>query len=249
MRISWLSADEIAAARRALTAGGATYEDHFRPAFALPDVPPDASVLDWARVTEHVARAERVSASVRDQGVAMARVRFGDSRVAIEAATLAAAAHAGDALGLDEVIEVLRCPIDTLVFYAPFLELLISLGKPDLERTVRTYEEFVEAYAAALGSEPHGAERVGAMRDGLADFYVFAGRTDQAEALFERRHQEDQGDVAVALSASRAYLAAGAVSLAVRWLGVGATRATVLGREKLADRLRTTQQALRKRLS
>ena len=65
---------------------------------------------------------------------------------------------------------------------------------------VALYEEFVAAYDAALSQIPHGARRIGAIRDGLADFYVAVGLTDAATALFERRHQEDQGDVAVALS-------------------------------------------------
>ena len=75
------------------------------------------------------------------------------------------------------------------------------------------------------------------------------GRTEDAEALFELRHSEDQNDVAVALSASRAFLAVGSVSRAVRWLGVGAARAEALGREDMARRLREKQEAVRKRLS
>ena len=90
---------------------------------------------------------------------------------------------------------------------------------------------------------------VGAMRDGLADLYVTAGMIDRAEALFEERHEEDRADVAVALSASRAFLAAGSVSHAVRWLGMGAVRADVLGRGELATKLREKQAAVRKRLS
>jgi hypothetical protein len=275
MRISWLSAAEIAAARHALTTDGATYDDHFGPDFVVPPVPADMALLDWAGVTEHVARAERVSQVVRDAGLEAARARFAGSRIAIEAATLAAAAHEGDALTLDEVIGVLRCPIDGYVFYAPFLELMVSLarsqvdprsggagsGDPDddagevgdplwgIARAVQTYEAFVAAYARALGQVPSGAERVGAVRDGLADFYVSAGRHDEAEALFERRHEEDQGDVAVALSASRAFLAAGSISHAVRWLGIGAARAAALGREELANRLRAKQARVRERLS
>ena len=96
---------------------------------------------------------------------------------------------------------------------------------------------------------PHGAARVGALRDGLADFYVTAGLIDLAEKLFEERHEEDQGDVAVALSASRAFLAAGKMGQAVRWLGIGAQRARQLGREELAARLRQKQAAVHKRLS
>jgi hypothetical protein len=53
--------------------------------------------------------------------------------------------------------------------------------------------------------------------------------------------------VAVALSASRAFLAAGSVSHAVRWLGLGADRARVLGRDDLAVRLRPKQEVVRRR--
>ncbi len=249
MRISWLSAEEIAAARAALTARGASWDSHFAPEFEIPAEPPGSMLLDWAGVTEHVARAERVSQVVRERGLEEARRRFGDAPTAIEAATLAAAAHEGDQIDLDQVLRVLERPIDNYVFYAPFLELTISLGKHDLDRTVAAYEQFVTAYAYALDRVPHGAERIGAMKDGLADYYVFAGRTDRAEALFEQRHDEDQGDVAVALSASRAFLAVGSVSHAVRWLGVGAARASALGREELAQKLRQKQESVRRRLS
>jgi hypothetical protein len=264
MRISWLSAEEIAAARRALKADGASWDDHFalepgtakflsdaarNEVFASPAEPPGLKHFDWAGITEHVARAERVSEVVREQGLAAAMARFGDTGVAIEAATLAAAAHQDDALDLEQVITVLRCDIDNYVFYAPFLELMIELGREDMTRTVKTYEEFADAYARALSRIPHGAVRIGAVRDGLADFYVSAGLTDEANALFERRHEEDRDDVAVALTASRAFLAAGSISHAVRWLGVGAGRAQSLGREELASRLRQKQEAVRKRLS
>jgi len=249
MRISWLSPEEIVAARQALTANGATYDDHFGPEFASPALPDGAGLLDWERITEHVARAERVSEVVREQGLAAARARFESSGIAIEAATLAAAAHEDHALDLDQVIGVLRCAIDHYVFYAPFLELMMELGRGDRERTVEAYEQFTESYADALLAAPHGAARVGAVRDGLADVYVSVGRFDAAEQLFERRHEEDQNDVAVALTASRAFLAAGNISHAVRWLGVGAARASALGRDELARRLRGKQEAVRKRLS
>lgn len=251
MRISWLSAEEIAAARRALKAGGATWDDHFegRDSFASPAEPPGLAHFDWAGITEHVARAERVSEVVREQGLAAAMARFSASNLAIEQATLAAAAHQDDALELSHVEGVLRCEIDTYVFYAPFLELMMELGRSDIEHAVKTYEEFADAYAEALSRVPHGATRVGAVRDGLADVYVSAGMIDQANELFERRHEEDRDDVAVALSASRAFLAAGSISHAVRWLGVGAGRAQALGRDDLATRLRQKQEAVRKRLS
>lgn len=249
MRISWLSATEIAAARQALSAGGASYDDHFRPDFVVPPAPAGVAVAEWSAITEHVARAERVSKVVREDGLEAARARFAGSRVAIEAATLAAAAHEGEELGLDEVIGVLECAIDGHVFYAPFLELMVALSRSQVDRAVQAYEDFVAAYAWALRDVPHGAERIGAARDGLADFYVSAGRLDDAEALFERRHAEDRGDVAVALSASRAFLAAGSISHAVRWLGIGAVRAATLGRDELASRLRTKQERVRERLS
>ena len=250
MRISWLSADEIAAARQALTHNGATWHDHFAATgvFASPSPPPD-SASDWERITEHVARAERVSEVVREHGLDEALARFGESGVAIEQATLAAACHHGEVLGLDQVIGVLRCAIDRFVFYAPFLELMVELGRAEVERTVHAYEDFVANYADALAEVSNGHERIGAVRDGLADFYVSAGRLDEAEALFERRHDEDRRDVAVALSASRAFLAAGSVSHAVRWLGIGAQRAKTLGRDELAERLRSKQQRVRERLS
>ncbi len=249
MRISWLSADEVAAAREALTANGKTWDDHFASGEFVSVVAPVGTKGDWERLTEHVARAERVSQVVRDYGIEEARSRFAESRVAIEAATLAAAAHEGGMLGLEEVIGVFECSIDSLVFYAPFLELLAELGKGDIDRTVKTYEQFVAKYERAVVDAPRGHERIGAVRDGLADYYVSVGKLDEAEALFERRHEEDRGDVAVALTASRAFLAAGSVSHAVRWLGVGAERASSLGRSDLATRLKEKQDRVRERLS
>jgi hypothetical protein len=249
MRISWLAAEEIAVARQALTSGGASYDDHFSPDFTPPPIPEGTGLLDWDRITEHVARAERVSTVVREHGFEAARAQFGDSTVAIEAATVGAAMHEGEMLDLDRVIAVLRCPIDPYVFYAPFLELLMSLGAADPARAVAAYEAFADAYAEALADSQYGHERIAAVRDGLADVYVSVGRHDDAQTLFELRHEEDQRDVAVALTASRAFLAAGSISHAVRWLGVGATRAMMLGREDMAKRLREKQDAVRKRLS
>lgn len=249
MRISWLSPAEIAAARQALTAGGATWDDHFAPDFASPQIPDGTRLLDWEQITEHVARAERVSEVVRERGLAAARERFAGSGVAIEAATLAAAAHEDETLDFTQVIGVLECEIDSYVFYAPFLELLVKLAGDELDRALDVYEAFVSAYARALEPIPHGAKRVGAARDGLADVYVRAGRVDAAEELYERRHEEDLNDVAVALSASRAFLAAGRIAHAVRWLGIAAARASGLGRDDLAARLRAKQEVVRKRLS
>lgn len=252
MRISWLTADEIAEARTALRAGGKTWDDHFHPEFTPPTSPAPADEADpaeWPAITEHVARAERVSEVVRDEGLDAARARFAGTTKAIEAATLAAAGKEGEDIALDHVLAVFACAVDPYVFYAPFLEMLVELGKHDVDRVVSTYEQFVAAYAAALAAAPQGAARINAARDGLADYYVSAGRLDDAEALFERRHAEDQNDVAVALSASRAFLAAGSIAHAVRWLGIGAGRATTLGRADLASRLETKAEKIRQRLS
>ena len=175
---------------------------------------------------------------------------FGTTRAAIEAATLAAAAHEGEELDFEQVIDVLRCPIDTYVFYAPFLELMVELGRTDVERTVQTLRgvrrrptrrRSSRSRTAPSGSVPCAT--------GSPTSTSAPGRTEKAEALFERRHDEDQGDVAVALSASRAFLAAGSISHAVRWLGVGAARAAALGRDELAARLRVKQEVVRRRLS
>ena len=98
MRISWLSAEEIAAARQALKAEGASWDDHFalkpgasqllgdaarNEVFASPTEPPGLEHFDWAGITEHVARAERVSEVVREQGLAAAMARFGGTGVAM----------------------------------------------------------------------------------------------------------------------------------------------------------------------
>jgi hypothetical protein len=250
MRISWLTADDIAAARAALTAGGLGWDDHFgSEGFASPAVPSGRRADEWERITEHVARAERVSQVVREYGLEEARARFADSKFAIEVATLAAAAHEGAQLDLETVLGVLRCSIDSLVFYAPFLELMVELGREQVERTVGAYEAFVIEYARAVVDVPRGQERIGAVRDGLADYYVSAGRLEDAEALFARRHDEDRGDVAVALSASRAFLAAGSVSHAVRWLAMGVERAASLGRKEMAIKLSEKLERVRERLS
>jgi hypothetical protein len=149
MRISWLSAADIAVARQALTAGGASWDDHFGPEFRVPPIPEGAEVGDWERIAEHVARAERVSAIVRERGIEGARAQYGASRIAIEAATLAAAALEGEELGLDQVIHVLRCPIDIYVFYAPFLELMVALGRGDVARALSACRALIRGASRA----------------------------------------------------------------------------------------------------
>jgi choline dehydrogenase-like flavoprotein len=249
MRISWLTAQDITRAREALHAAGADWEAHFAPAFTAPPAPDGIDRVAWDRLTEHVARAERVSEVVRVQGLETALARFRGSGIAVEAATLVAAARMADAVDYELVADVLRARVDEHLFYAPFLEMLIGLGRSDMDRAVGEFEAFADAYKDVDATVADWSERVAAIRDGLADAYVTAGRLDQAEALFAERHAEDTRDVAVALSASRAFLAAGAISHAVHWLGIGATRAHELGRAAFAQVLRDKQTTIRKRLS
>ena len=249
MRISWLAPDVIAAARTALTARGATWDDHFTPAYQPPPPPEGLTIPGWDSITEHVARAERVSEVVREQGIDEARAAFGASDHAVELATLASAALQAEELDLPLVVSVLTADVDEMVFYAPFLELLMVFARGDLDRAIAVYEDFVTRYQAMPPGPPDRRERISAVRDGLASAYVAAGRLEAADALFATRHDEDRGDVAVALSASRAFLAAGEVARAVHWLGLGTERAEVLGRADMAATLRGKAATLRQRLS
>jgi hypothetical protein len=249
VRISWLAPDVIAAARTALQARSVDWSAHFVDGFDPPPPPADLRVADWAHVTEHVARAERVTQVVQEEGLEEALRRFAASPFAIEVATLAAAAHHGEQLTFELVALVLACEVDDLVFYAPFLRLLIELGAQDHDRVIAVYEDFCQAYGAKRSREADWRDRVDAVRDGLANVYVLTGRLDEGHALFERRHGEDTEDVAVALSASRSFLAAGAVARAVQWLDFAIGRARALGRADLARVLADKQAALRRRLS
>jgi hypothetical protein len=249
MRISWLAPDVIDAARTALQARAADWADHFTPGFEPPPRPDDVQVFDWDHVTEHVARAERVTAVVREHGLEEALRRFAASPFAIEVATLAAAAHQVDQLSFELVALVLACEVDDQVFYAPFLRLLVDLGGNDHDRVIAVFEAFCTSYAAKESRAAGWHDRVDAVRDGLASAYVLAGRLDAGHALFERRHAEDTGDVAVALAASRTFLAAGALGRAVQWLDVAIARARQLGRKDLASILIDKQAAVRRRMS
>jgi hypothetical protein len=249
MRISWLAPDVISAARSALQEQASDWADHFRPGFAPPPRPDGVQVIDWDHVTEHVARAERVTAVVHEHGLEEALRRFAGSPFAIEVATVAAAAHHADQLSFELVTLVLTCEIDDHLFYAPFLRLLVALGDRDHDRIISVYEAFCDAYVAKQSRADGWRDRVDAVRDGLANAYVLAGRHDDGHALFERRHAEDTGDVAVALSASRSFLAAGAVARSVQWLDTAIQRARSLGRGDLASVLIDKQASLRRRLS
>ena len=93
------------------------------------------------------------------------------------------------------------------------------------------------------------AERVAAVRDGLASYYVVCGRHEQADALYRTRHAEERSTLVVALGASRAFLSAGEVGRAILWLGLGAERAEALSRPDMAAKLRAKQDTLRTRQS
>lgn len=258
MRISWLEPDVVRVARAALTAhrlpeasevSEASWTVHFTPHFEPPPTPVGMDAGRWPHIAEHVARAELVSAVIRERGLPAAMVAFRKSGQAIELATLVAAAVQVDQASFELVADLLACEIDDLVVYGPFLELLQQLGGRRREQALGIYERFCDAFAAKPSDQPMWRDRVDAVRDGLAGFCVHCGRHDQAHALFEQRHREDARSLLVALSASRAFLAAGAVGRAVVWLGLGAERAGALGRDDMATRLRAKQRALRARQS
>ncbi|MBP9084762.1 MAG: hypothetical protein KBG15_01540 [Kofleriaceae bacterium] len=260
MRISWLSPTQLQAARRqfvkCLTSGvdgSPDWETCFAPDFVVPSVPAEIDGAHWPLIAEHIARAERITAVLQTEGLAAARERFAHSGVAIEAATLAAAARFADELVLADVVRALRCPIDPYVFYANLLELLVALQPLQAGAapgdSLLEYETFVANYQNCLQTFDFGGERIAVAFDGLADLYVSRGVYDRAEAIFLRRHDEESGDVSVALSASRAYLAAGLFSAAVAWLERGSARARHLGRHDMASKLDAKRDVIDRRLS
>ncbi|HTM18866.1 MAG TPA: hypothetical protein VL172_00095 [Kofleriaceae bacterium] len=251
MRISWLQPEVIRAARDALISLDPDWEAHFLPQFQPPPEPDGFPGDDWPRVAEHVARAERVSRVVREQGIHGAVDEFGESTHAIELATLVAAAAQAEELTLELLESLLTAEVDELIAYGSFLGLLVEIGQQggDAERVVDTYERFCRAAMDKRTDAEQWEDRVAAVRDGLASLYVACGRLEEAEAIFRDRHDEQPGDLVVALAAARAFLSHGAVARAMQWLGEGAHRARALGRPEMEARLRIKQDALRRRLS
>lgn len=260
MRISWLSPTQLQAARRQFvtsapkgTDGSPDWEACFTPDFVAPAAPPNINAAHWPLIAEHVARAERITAVLQAEGLAAARERFAHSGVAIEAATLAAAARFADEVVLADVVRALRCPIDPYVFYANLLELLVALQPMQVGEapgaSLVEYQSFVSNYQDCLQAFDFGAERIAVAFDGLADLLVARGVYDRAEAIFLRRHDEESGDVSVALSASRAYLAAGLFAAAVAWLERGSARARQLGRHDMATKLDAKRDVIERRMS
>ena len=260
MRISWLSPTQLKVARRQFglrrpTAadGDLDWEVYFTPDFTAPAAPSGIDVAQWPLIAEHVARAERITAVLQADGLAAARERFAHSGVAIEVATVAAAARFADELVLADVVRALRCPIDPYVFYANLLELLVALQPMRVGEapgdSLEEYQSFVWQYQRCLQAFDFGAERIAVAYDGLADLFVARGVYDRAEAIFLRRHDEEASDVSVALSASRAYLAAGLFAAAVAWLERGSARARQLGRDDMANKLDAKRDVIERRMS
>lgn len=257
VRVSWLKPSVVRVARAALRAQSGEWEDHFTPQFHPPPAPSgfwkelsaEISEAEWPRITEHVARAERVSFVIRERGIDESIRQFAGSSHAVEVATLVAAVAQATRVKLDLLEWLFSCEVDELVAYGEFLDLLIRSGDREPERALRLYERFCDAALKKQSTARMWQERISALRDGLATFYVRCRRFEDAHQLFSSRHREDRDDLVVALSASRSFLAAGALARAIYWLGVGADRARELGRSQMEEKLRTKQAVLRRRMS
>jgi hypothetical protein len=247
VRLSWLMPDLVVAAREALLDRAQDWEQHFTPTFAAGDAPAGFPEDVWPRAAEFVARAERVSAVARTAGLEACINTFRNSPHACELATLVAAAAHVDMVTMDLLEQLFRCEVDELVAYGDFLALLSKHA--DQARVIATYEHFCGAVVGTQSAAPDWQARVSAVRDGLASLYVTAGREDDAHAIFLTRHTEDSSDVAVALTASRSFLAGGLTGRAVHWLEIGARRARDLGRSPMERTLLDKAKSLRKRLS
>lgn len=221
-----------------------------RREFTAPPAPASVDPSIWPLIAEHVARAELVSEVVRTGGLESAVSVFGKSNHAIELATVIAAAVQADEVTLELCEALLACPIDELVMYGTFLQILIDVGGRDRrDRVLAAYESFCSAATTLQSSQAVWPDRVAGVQDGLATLYVLSGRHDDAERLFDERHEAQAEDLVVALTASRSFLSVGAVGRAVHWLDRGEQRARELGRTDMADTLARKQVTLKKRLS
>ena len=270
MRISWLEPEVIRTIRAALRAGvparparsarpdraglagtsdAPDWALYFVPEFRAPRTPMGYERDYWERVAEHVARVERVSQVIREDGLEAAYARFRGSGHAVEQATLVVAAVQTEQLEFELLGEFLGCDIDELLVYGTFLDLLSGFRASHRDQALTCYETFCAAFVAVSSAMPHWPDRVNAVRDGLASFYIRCGRHDDGHRLFLERHEEDPGSMLAALAASRSFWSAGATGMAIDWLGRGAQRARALGRPELAARLREKQDVLRSRQS
>lgn len=254
MRISWLEPDTAERIRSVLLAWKGDWSGHFTPDFQIPPPPPGMTGKAWqggrwARAAEHVARTQRVRTAVQSSGLAGAVTRYEHSEHAVEIAALIA--QHSDRIPTELVFSLLRCDIDELLVYGPFLQLLEQIGVADEngpELALSVYTEFCANLVARTSDELMWSERVRAARDGLAGFCVRCGRLERGHALFLKRHGEDRDGILVALAASRAFLTVGALNHTVTWLGLGAERADTLGRAKTADKLRQKRDRISARM-
>jgi hypothetical protein len=247
MRLSFVAPQIVAIARQALRPSDDAWGQLFTPGFQAPPAPDGIPAESWPRIAEHVARAERVSVVVREQGLEASEQQFGDSTHAVEVATVIAAASQFGQVSFELLQSLLSCEVDELVAYGGFISLLLDLEE-DRERVVRLYEQFCEAVTRTVSSEPDWNDRVASVRDGLASLYVSVNRLDDAHQIFEARHGEID-DLTAALAASRSFLARGHVARAMQWLELGAVRADEMDRPMMAFRLRKKRENLRKRVS
>ncbi len=255
MRISCLAPELIHTARAALTARDADWNTHFSPSFRVPTMPVETAAVDpavdasmWAAVTEHVARAERVGHTLRAGGWQAGVSHYGDSTHAVEIATLISAALQVDELGYELMAALFRCEVDEFIAYGSFLGLLERFREGRGAEVIALYEGFLIACESVVGRGPMWTERVRGFGHGLAGFYVLCGEFDAGHRRFLCCHESETDELLIALTASRVFLAAGAVERAITWLQLGAERAANLGRDKTAERLRQKQSALRARL-
>ncbi|MEM9492419.1 MAG: hypothetical protein AAGC55_24950 [Myxococcota bacterium] len=253
MIITWLTPQVIRATRTALLSHHPDWSVHFVPDFLSPPAPADVPLKHWhgrwPAIAEHVARAERVSQVVREQGLDVALSRFRGSGHAVELATLIAAAVQAERLEFDLLDELLSCKIDEFVAYSSFLDLLNRFRDDQTESALAVYERFCAGVQQISSTLPTWRERVDAVRDGLAGFYVMCGRPEDGHRLYLERHREDPRGTLAAIAASRVFWTAGEFGRAIVWLDMGAERADELGRGDLAGRLRKKRDVLRSRQS
>lgn len=251
MRISWLEPQIVQRTRDVLRAWQSDWNAFFDPDFQPVPTPPELTApvaAHWSTIAEHVARAERVAHVIREHGLTHAVKQFGDTDHAIEIATLIAASLHTGTVPMKLVFAVLECAIDTLVMYGPFLQLLDNAADTDRLRSVNVYESFCVRARRIESRESSWPERVNMARDGLAVFYIKCGRLDDSHKIFAERHEEENDDMTVSLTASRAFLSAGEIARAATWLQRGSDRAERLGRVAMARKLQEKRDRLRARI-
>jgi hypothetical protein len=248
VRLSWLEPEIVQISRQALLEQSEDWDSHFTPEFNPPPPPSDIPANRWARIAEHVARTARVSHLVHSDGLEKAVEVYGDSSHAIELATILSTSLTTGEAPFPVLEQLLRCKVDDLVAYGPFLTALTSAENVAPSQVLDVYEYFCAAARAAPTSDDF-AEWVYAVRDGLASYHVQCGDQERAHELFHERFVERQEDLTAALAAARAFLARGSIGRAVYWLDVGSERAETLGKSEVAKKLRATRHSIEKRMS